>query len=243
MTVTLLQTSDLHGKLPPGSVQRLKAVKESEGVEFLVDSGDVVGAGNLGYRPNEPIWEAFNALGYTAMAVGNRDAHLFRSVMAQKLAPASCPILCANLEVRAGPNPTRSHLIAEARDGTRVGFFGLTVPMITKAMWSRHISDLLFHSPLDTAQEWVLRLQKEADLLVLLSHLGLKEDRRLSEAVPGIDLILGGHSHIELHRPERNGKTVICQPGGFGRYATLVRCEREHGGSGWNIDARLEPLK
>lgn len=241
--VTLLQTSDLHGKLPPESAARLAALRHERAVDFLVDSGDVVGAGNLGVRPHEPIWEAFNSLEYTAMAVGNREAHLWRSVMATKIAPARCPVLCANLEVRAGPNPTLSHIVAPAADGTRVAFFGLTIPMITRAMWARHISDLLFAPPLQTAEELAPSLRAEADLVVLLSHLGLREDRRLAERVPGIDVILGGHSHIDLHKPERIGGTAIFQPGGFGRYATLVTCERGDEGGPWRIEGHLEPLK
>src|SRR5690349_8530424 len=129
-SVTLLQTSDLHGKLPPASASRVARLKEEEAVDFLVDSGDVVGAGNLGIRPDEPVWETFNPLGYTAMAVGNREAHVWRSVFEKKIAPAECPVLCANLEVRSGRNPTRTHLICKSQDSTTVAFFGLTVPMI-----------------------------------------------------------------------------------------------------------------
>jgi 2',3'-cyclic-nucleotide 2'-phosphodiesterase (5'-nucleotidase family) len=242
-SVTLLQTSDLHGRLPVESAARLAALKAEIPADFLVDSGDVVGAGNLGVRPNEPVWETFNPLGYAAMAIGNREAHLWRSMLERKVAPARCPILCANLVVRAGINPARTHLFATANDGTRVAFFGLTVPMITRKMWMSSMSDLLFLPPREVAEEWVPRLRSEADLVVLLSHLGLKEDRRLAQSVPGIDVILGGHSHIELHRPEREGETRIFQPGGFGRYATLVQCRKEEGESEWSVEGHLEPLR
>jgi 2',3'-cyclic-nucleotide 2'-phosphodiesterase (5'-nucleotidase family) len=242
-SVTLLQTSDLHGKLPPDSAGRIRDLMERDDVDFLVDSGDVVGAGNLGYRANEPVWETFNPLGYTAMAVGNRDAHVWRSVFEKKIAPARCPVLCTNLEVRSGPNPTVTHLIRTARDGTTVAFFGLTVPMITREMWSSCLSDLLFHPPVETAREWVPRLRAEADLVVLLSHLGLREDHRLAKIVPGIDVILGGHSHIELHKPDREGETAIFQPGGFGRYATGVTCRRDGSEGPWRIKGHLEALR
>jgi 2',3'-cyclic-nucleotide 2'-phosphodiesterase (5'-nucleotidase family) len=242
-SVILLQTSDLHGKLPKASAARLQSLKEEAGVDFLVDSGDVVGAGNLGVRPSEPIWETFNGLSYTAMAVGNREAHVWRSAFAQKIAPANCPVLCANLEVRSGPNPTRAHLIAPAKDGTKVAFFGLTTPMITREMWSSSLSDLLFRPPRQVAEEWIPCLRAEADLVILLSHLGLREDRKLAEAVPGIDVILGGHSHIDLHKPERIGETAIFQPGGFGKYASLVRCARASSEEKWRIEGALTPLK
>jgi 2',3'-cyclic-nucleotide 2'-phosphodiesterase (5'-nucleotidase family) len=242
-SVTFLQTSDMHGKLPPESVARLTTLKEKAGVDFLIDSGDVVGAGNLGYRPEEPIWEAFNSLGYAAMAIGNREAHLWRSMLERKIAPANCPVLCANLEIRAGTNPIETHRIVAAKDGTRVALFGLTVPMVTRKMWVSRMSDLLFHPPVETAQDLVPRLREAADLVVLLSHLGLREDRRMAEAVPGIDLIFGGHSHIELHQPERIGETTIFQPGGFGRYATLARCRKQEGESRWAVEGHLEPMK
>lgn len=243
MNVSLLQTSDLHGRLPRESAERLAALRRSEDVDFLVDSGDVVGAGNLGYRPDEPIWETFNALGYAAMAVGNREAHLWRSVFAAKIAPANCPVLCANLEVLSGPSPVRAHLIRETEAGVKVAFLGLTVPMITKKMRVSAMSDLLFHPPIETARAWVPRLRRDADLVILLSHLGLREDKKLAAAVPGIDAILGGHSHIDLHQPERVGETAIFQPGGFGRYASLVNCRKADGESNWRIEGRLIPLR
>jgi 2',3'-cyclic-nucleotide 2'-phosphodiesterase (5'-nucleotidase family) len=52
-----------------------------------------------------------------------------------------------------------------------------------------------------------------AELLVLLSHLGLSADRKLAEPVPEIDVIVGGHSHNRMKQLLRVGQTIIVQSG------------------------------
>jgi 5'-nucleotidase len=56
-----------------------------------------------------------------------------------------------------------------------------------------------------------------ADLIVVLSHLGLDGDRALARAVDGIDLIVGGHSHTFLERPETVDGALIVQAGAKGQ--------------------------
>jgi 2',3'-cyclic-nucleotide 2'-phosphodiesterase (5'-nucleotidase family) len=41
----------------------------------------------------------------------------------------------------------------------------------------------------------VIELEKKADIIVLMTHLGPKEDRQIAQALPRIDLIAGGHTH------------------------------------------------
>ncbi len=46
-------------------------------------------------------------------------------------------------------------------------------------------------------------------MVIALTHIGIKQDRELAEKVEGIDLILGGHTHVITEEPERVGKTAI----------------------------------
>jgi 2',3'-cyclic-nucleotide 2'-phosphodiesterase (5'-nucleotidase family) len=61
-------------------------------------------------------------------------------------------------------------------------------------------------------------LRARVDLLIALTHIGLSNDKKLAEACPEIDLILGGHSHTVLDAPLMIGKTAICQTGSHGRF-------------------------
>lgn len=59
----------------------------------------------------------------------------------------------------------------------------------------------------------VARHRQDVDLLVLISHLGIYDDIRLAAEQPGIDIILGGHTHTTMTEPQRVGSTVIIHPG------------------------------
>jgi 5'-nucleotidase/UDP-sugar diphosphatase len=54
-------------------------------------------------------------------------------------------------------------------------------------------------------------LRKKADLIVVLSHLGLSGDMKLAQKVRGIDVIIGGHTHTKLLQPVTVGATIIAQ--------------------------------
>ena len=50
--------------------------------------------------------------------------------------------------------------------------------------------------------------RKECDLLVVLSHAGMDEDRKLAGEFPGIDVIVGAHSQTFMGEPARVGKRI-----------------------------------
>jgi len=70
----------------------------------------------------------------------------------------------------------------------RVGLIGLVIDSNPKA-WVR------YQPPIDAAKAQVAALRGRTDVIVALTHLAIINDQRLAEAVPEIDLILGGHEH------------------------------------------------
>jgi 5'-nucleotidase len=238
--LVIIHTGDLHDGLGDAEAARLAAIRDAHAGAILLDSGDAVGAGNLGFRPSgEPILRRMTGLGYTAMAMGNRETHVWQTVLEAKLKDAGFPVLCANITLSRPSDSVRPYLLCE-RDGTRIGLAGLTVPMVTQAMWTRHLCDVLFSSPLEDARGVSATLRPQADLLVLLSHLGERVDREI--AAEGLfDVILGGHSHVRTETPRQEGRTWLCHTGSHARYAGVWKVARE--GSGWRVTGGLEPLR
>lgn len=215
--ITILHTNDMHGHLMPDQVTRLRGARAEIGAAgLLLDAGDAVRSGNITFRPGgEPMLERMSRAGYDAMATGNREFHVTALGFRTKVSCAEFPVLCANVRARkAGVTvPTlRSHIF-EAAGPVRVGVFGVMVPMVTERMAAAAVSAYVFDDPVGTARDLCAEVRDLCDLLVCLSHCGLARDREIAQAAPGIDLIIGGHTHATLPEGERVGETLIVQAG------------------------------
>ena len=216
----IFHTADLHNRLKPAAARQLAALKREHPSALLLDAGDAIGAGNLTYRVRgEPILRLLAEIGYDAMAMGNRESHPKRSLLARKLRDAAFPVLAANLVAQDGkalPPGIRAHLIFSGRP--RLAVIGLA-PQITKpgSAWAR-VTDFVFADPVRVAADLAPKLKQEAELVVCLSHAGLRVDRELA-AIPEVDLVLGGHSHRKVVEQEA-GKAMVVHPGRFGSHVS-----------------------
>jgi 2',3'-cyclic-nucleotide 2'-phosphodiesterase (5'-nucleotidase family) len=226
-TINILHTNDLHNALDERKAERLRALKDETPDCLLLDAGDAIWAGNVFFKPGgEHALRLMSRAGCDAMAMGNREFHFLQSGLRAKIGWADFPVLCANIRpakpgVTLPVKPWVSKIVA----GVRVAIFGLTVPMITERMLSRKISAYMFDDPFEVAAGLVPGLRSGHDLVIALTHIGLKEDLRLAAEVPEVDLIVGGHTHAVIETPEMVGTTAIVQAGWRGRYVGLARLD------------------
>ncbi|PSP91955.1 bifunctional metallophosphatase/5'-nucleotidase [Halobacteriales archaeon QS_4_66_20] len=98
----------------------------------------------------------------------------------------------------------------------RVGVIGVTHPETAEI--NPNASDVRFTDPVSAVEQGINTLQdRHVDHIVVLSHLG--DDTELAKAV-NVDVILGGHDHVKLIN--RVDDTLVCRPGGTGRYLLEV---------------------
>lgn len=110
--------------------------------------------------------------------------------------------------------------------GLKVALLGLTTDEITHIVEVQRNAGVAVADPIAVAREVVPELRKSADVVICITHLGVDRDRELAARVPGIDLIVGGHSHTRLMPPilVQNGNdngyagTVIVQAGYRGEF-------------------------
>ncbi|HBM97309.1 TPA: hypothetical protein DD394_07460, partial [bacterium UBP9_UBA11836] len=74
-----------------------------------------------------------------------------------------------------------------------------------------------------------------ADLVVVLSHIGYENDLKLANKVPGIDLIVGGHSHTVLPEGQMVGKTLVTQAGFAAKYLGEIKLNLEGQPGHWRL--------
>lgn len=238
MDLTLLHTNDLHDRRTVFPF--LESYPRDERT-LLVDAGDAIRGSNTVFHLNEPILGLMARVGYDVVTMGNREFNYLRWVMKRRHSRAGCPIVCANVsDLRGKINHLWQPTLVKEVAGRRVGFIGLTpVQYLDGSPWQR-LFGFRFTPALDVLPGLVARLAPQVDLLVLLSHQGYKTDRRIAEAVPGIHVIVGGHSHHLLEQPERVGDAWIVQTGCFGRFVGKMQLRL---GSGVELlDYALVPM-
>ena len=226
MSLRIWHTSDLHDRR--GIVQQLRALRAAE-PGLLFDCGDSLRGSQTVYHRSEPIVDELDAAGYDAQAMGNREFHYLFPLVRARARRMRHPLLCTNLvDVRGRTLPFAPEMTFERSDGVQawsVRTFALLVVQYPQGSAWERVFGWRFRDPIEVARE-IAATTPESTTLVLLSHLGLRADRRLAEAVPRIDLILGGHSHDTLDVPEMVGRVPIVHAGPYGAYASRTELER-----------------
>lgn len=227
--LTIFHTNDLHNRR--GVFSLLKRVCRDENTIFL-DGGDALGGSNTLFYFREPVISLMNEVGYTAMAMGNREFHYLRVVLRHRFKNARFPILSANVKDLTGRTSScwKDYILVKI-GGLTVGITGLSPVQFPERSFLTRLTGFLFLTP-DEAMKTLLKSLKEThvDLLIVLSHLGVREDERLAAAFDDIDLIIGGHSHTLLREPLKIKETYIVQTGCFGRYAGRIALTCGNGG-------------
>lgn len=238
--VTLLHTNDLHGHLTPAAAAALQARREALGA-VLLDSGDALGTGNLGFRPGgEPVQRLMTTAGYAAGALGNREFHLWGYGQRCKLKAAGFPLLCTNLSGRGVFGEIPDHVVLEPRPGLRLWIFSLLRDMVggPPARW---LSGARFAPPVAIAADQVAQAAAAGCAACLcLSHLGQNADQRLAGDVPGLAIILGGHSHTVIDPPVQVEGCWIGQNRPYGESVTRYQLSVEEGRLA-EVTATVEP--
>ncbi len=214
--IRIYHTSDLHDHR--GIVAPLRALRETQ-PGLLFDCGDSLRGSQTVYHRNEPIAGEIDSAGYDAQAIGNREFHYLFPLLAARAARMRHPLVCTNLvDTKRRALPFARSLTME-RDGVRVHVLGLLIMQYPAGSAWERVFGWRFLDPWDAVEPYA-RAIPGGDVLVVLSHLGLRLDRTLAQRVPRIDLLLGGHSHDTLFEPEYAGDVPIVHAGPYGRYVS-----------------------
>ena len=137
--------------------------------------------------------DVLNTLGLQWATLGNHEFDLSEAAFHKRLAEAKFKVVVSNATDAAGKQFVNTAPVAivtaSGRGRTiRVGLIGLVIDS-TKKPWVKYTP------PIDAARTQIAALKGKVDAIVALTHLALLQDQALVEALPEIDLVLGGHEH------------------------------------------------
>jgi 2',3'-cyclic-nucleotide 2'-phosphodiesterase (5'-nucleotidase family) len=168
------------------------------------------------------IIESFNLTGYDAIGIGDDDLTLGKEFLLEISKKANFPFLSSNLfDEASGKILFQSSLIKEI-NGLRIGIFSLLSPDFFTGPSDPRRRGLNLQSPIETAQAMVKELKPKTDLIILLSHLGYVKDIELAQTVQGINIIVGGHTGINLPYPPVIKNTMILQTASRGMFGARL---------------------
>ncbi len=220
-SLRLLYVNDFHGFAEPykplganellggaaylaGAADRLRAGRPT----LLLAAGDMIQGNNwANLFQGKSVIELMNAMKFDAMVVGNHEFDYGQKVLRQRIKEAHFPVLGANV----GGLPRLKPYVIKNVQGIRVAIIGVVTADTPTTTDPRHVAGLTFSPPDAVVARYLKALRGRADLVVVLSHLGYPEDRALAEKVPGIDVIIGGHTHTRLEAPAVVNHTIIGQ--------------------------------
>jgi 5'-nucleotidase len=223
--IHIYHTNDLHSYLKrwPRIQQFLisrRSQHEGAGEDFLLfDIGDFIdrwhplsegthGKGNI---------DLLNQSRYTAVTIGNNEGINFPYESLNHLYDnGEFDVIAANLynTNRKHPNWLKPYKIYQTQQGSRIGVIGLTAYFsVLYELLGWHLTD-----PLLELEKWVKSVKEQSDVIILLSHLGLKHDEQIAMEYPEIDVILGSHTHHALPEGKLVGQTLLAGAGKHGRF-------------------------
>ncbi len=220
-----------------GLVETIRDQKGDEPV-LLLSAGDFVGGSPYSWLILEgysPEIELMREIGYVATTIGNHEFDYGPEKLAEYFQRAGypnaheqLPIFAPNLNIPDGHilNEVQfpSNRIFELENGLKVGIFGL---LGTEAYSLAPLAEpVTVFDPVESARQQVDELRgKGADVVILLSHSGVAEDRVLAEKVDNIDVILGGHDHHQTLVPEELYNTILLHSANYLKFLGMLELE------------------
>ncbi len=219
--LTVLSTNDEHGHPvaffdypAPGQgglpVQAtfVKLVRAANKNVLVLSAGDFnTGRPESNFFKAEPDIIGMNYIGYDALAMGNHEFDPSPAEMQKQISESNFPWLCANVVKENGSyiDNVQPYIIKDY--GTfKVAIFGLMTSETAKTGNPANIKGYVFKDEVAVARKLVPELKKKADIVIALVHMGVYSDpskgsKRLAAEVPGIALVIDGHTHTKLDKP------------------------------------------
>jgi len=212
---------ELAGKTIGGFARLAAAVKSArQNAEhvLLLDAGDAVADSMISKETRGgAVIRLMNALQYDAMAIGNHEFDFGEERLRVLIGEARFPVLAANIRVRGTGNLFALPYIIRQLGPLQIGILGMAYPNTSLTTIKNNVPDLEFEEAAPVARRFIQQMRDEgAGTVIVLSHLGLDADIQLAKNVPGIDVIVGGHSHNRMTEAKHIGDTLIVQAGAHG---------------------------
>ncbi len=231
--ITILYWNDFHAQVYPypssekegaplvsgsanfaGYIDSLEAIEPSA---ILVCAGDEFTGDPLSsLTQGKAQIEILNLIHPGVFELGNHEFDYGVDNLKKDLKVADFPVICANVIDSEKKEPLVRPYIIINQGKLRIAFIGLITESLQKML--KEGGRLQVVDAESTLSYYMNELNDKTHVQILVSHMGVQKDKSIAKKVPGLELIIGGHSHSTIFKPIRVDKTLICQAGSNGKY-------------------------
>ncbi len=208
---------------------------------IVLDAGDQY-QGSLMYTTYKGDVEAEFAelVGFDAMAVGNHEFDDGDEGLAKLADNVSFPVISGNIDVSASnilAGKIDNHTVLDV-NGTKVGI--VSALAVDTVETSSPSDAIVWTDEIEALRADVATLEAEGvDIIIALTHVGLRKDLEIAGAVEGLDAVVGGHSHTLLSNtaegalayPQMIGNVPVVQAYAFSKYVGHLKLEFDDAGN------------
>lgn len=230
----------------------VKSVRAAHKNVLLLSAGDVFqGTMFFNFFKGLADYECMNIAGFDAMCLGNHEFDEGPQWLLKALGNVKFPVVNCNVifgGTYKGASKKISPYIIKETGGLKIAIIGVLTKELFTLVNVKNLMDIKVSDPVEAVTPIVKKLRPEVDMILILSHMGLKEDLELAELVEDIDLIIGGHSHSMLVSPvvlrtSKGKQVVINQAFEKGEYVGEVDMAYSRASKKWRlVEGRLNRM-
>jgi 2',3'-cyclic-nucleotide 2'-phosphodiesterase (5'-nucleotidase family) len=240
--LTIVHTNDTHGRIASYAVTGVQGevggfaklytlvqqIRKDVPNVLLLDAGDTLHGTNLvNLQKGLNVVGMMNGLGYDAMVPGNHDFNYGYAHLLDLSKLADFKVLSANVE--KDKKPVFAPYTIIEKEGVRVAIIGVSAEETPIVTHPNNVIGLNFSNPVEKVKNMVAEVKDKADIIVVLSHTGYEVDQKIAKEVPGIHLIIGGHTHTQLDKVTVVNNVIIAQSGEHGKNLGRIDLSIEDG--------------
>ena len=249
--ITILHTNDVHSQIEPfpfnhdkypdrgGFARRANIFKGLTKINpntLIFDAGDIFqGTPYFNFFQGDLELKLMKEMGYNAATIGNHEFDAGLKKLKENILNNNFPFVSSNYDFT---NTELEGLISNykifKKEGIKIGVFGLGIEL-NGLVSSSLFKETKYYDPVEITQEMTSKLKnkEKCDLIICVSHLGHSyqtdkiSDLKLGKLASDIDLIIGGHTHTFLKKPEviknsQDKDVIINQVGSNGIYVGKI---------------------
>lgn len=242
MIIKIFATSDIHGRIYPYDYVNQKKLTHSlshidsaytklkNENSILVDNGDLI-QGNFieTLLEDELLPKTLNTMGYDIFNMGNHEFNFGLSTLKNILKNINATPLMAN----SNDNFFAPYKIIK-KGNIKLAFIGINTILVNQFENPLFLEGLKIFDPIKILDKLILKLKNEVDGIILMAHLGLKDENSINHAgiysivddlkySKYIDVIIAGHLHETININYKG--ILITEPSYYGEYLSQIDLE------------------